>query len=416
MIEIGIDFGTTKTMAAWVNHTKGLMEVINLGGEHRYIPSTAFLREDGQFVFGDEADEHATDAPDRYVRGFKMKLGSAAPALMCFPEGQPCRYTAKQLTAAFLKHVKQLCEQRACLGTVDSAVITRPVNFSPAQMEDLRLAAEEAGFRKVTFITEPEAAGYAFCRLCPENAFQNKALIVDWGGGTLDMALVERSGDKVCANRQRVAGENEMGGEWFDDYLWQYVASGFKSKGVDLEKLSPAESHAAHVQVRKTKEALSSRQSKEIRFSTASGATPPLTVGRADFESRIQQDVQRAADLACGLLHDTGSASKPEMLLLVGGTSLIPLVHGMMESQTKLPVRSWQYTRESVAIGAALWNHLPANPAPVNTSANKPPRATAQTGKPIPGSQKASGRDGCIACITVLFIICMMILLILFML
>ena len=359
MATLGIDFGTTKTMAAWVNPKTGHQEVINLGEEHNYIPTTVFLDRGGSMYFGDEADDLAADAPDRYARGFKMKLGSGGPALMCFQDGRPCTYTARQLTAAFLRHVRKLCEERACFGSVDAAVITRPVNFSPAQVEDLRLAAEEAGFREVTFITEPEAAGYAFCRLSPESAFHGNALIVDWGGGTLDMSIVERAGDKVKTDRTRVSGENMMGGEMFDAYLWQYVISCLSGKGTDLNIQPAAVIHQAQVQVRKAKESLSKRDSKDLRFATSSGSTPPVPVRRADFESLIGQDVQKAAGMARQLVQQTKQAGcKPEMLLLVGGTSLIPLVRSQMESQTGLPARQWQYTREAVAIGAALWQNM----------------------------------------------------------
>lgn len=356
MTTIGIDFGTSKTMAAWVNPKTGHHEVINLGDEHNYIPTTVFIGGDGNMFFGDEADDLAVEAPDRYARGFKAKLGSDAPALLCFSGGKPSTYTARQLTAAYLRHVRQLCEARACFGTVDAAVITRPVDFSPAQVEELRMAAEEAGFREISLVTEPEAAGYAFCLLSPENAFQGSALIVDWGGGTLDMSIVERSGDKVKTDRTRVSGENTLGGEQFDTYLWQHVTTILSGKGTDINAQPKDVIHQAQVQVRKAKEALSKRESKELRLSTPSGATPPVTVRREDFEALIGKDIQRAAGMARQLVQQTRQGGgNPEMLLLVGGTSLIPLVRSQMESQTGLPTHQWQYTREAVAIGAAMW-------------------------------------------------------------
>lgn len=357
MTTLGIDFGTTKTMAAWVNSKTGHHEVINLGDEHNYIPTTVFLPKNGHMVFGAEADDLAAEAPERYARGFKMKLGSNSPALFCFSDGKPCSFTARQLTAAFLRHVRDLCEERACFGSVDSAVITRPVDFTPAQVEDLRQAAEEAGFREVNFVTEPEAAGYAFCRLSPDQAFRHSALVVDWGGGTLDMAMVERSGDRVKTDRARTIGENMMGGEMFDTYLWQYVSSFLREQGTDLATQPPAVIQSAKVQVRKTKETLSKREGKDLRLTTANGAAPPLSVRRTDFEALICQDVRKAADTALKLIHAQQSAAKPEMLLLVGGTSLIPMVRREMETLTGLPARQWQYTREAVAIGAALWRY-----------------------------------------------------------
>lgn len=379
MTTLGIDFGTTKTMAAWVNPKTGHHEVINLGDEHNYIPTTVFLPKNGCMVFGAEADDLAIEAPERYARGFKMKLGSNSPALFYFCDGKPSSYTARQLTAAFLRHVRGLCEERACFGSVDSAVITRPVDFTPAQVEDLRQAAEEAGFREVTFVTEPEAAGYAFCRLSPDQAFRHSALVVDWGGGTLDMAMVERTSDRVKTDRARTVGENMMGGEMFDAYLWQYVSSFLRDKGTDLATQPSAVIQTAKVQVRKTKETLSKREGKELRLTTANGAAPPLTVRRADFESLICQDVRKAADTALKLIQAQQSAAKPEMLLLVGGTSLIPMVRHEMERLTGLPARQWQYTREAVAIGAALWKHQDTSSASESTVDTAIPKQASDT-------------------------------------
>ena len=284
-----------------------------------------------------------------------MKLGSSSPALFFFKNGKSCIYTALQLTSAFLRHVKRLCEERACFSSVNSAVITRPVDFSPAQLSELRMAAEQAGFSEVAFVTEPEAAGYAFCALSPEQAFRHSALIVDWGGGTLDMAIVTRTGDKVKTDGEKTAGKNMMGGEMFDAYLWQYVTSAYAPHGINPEAQSPSVRYAARTLVRKTKESLSKRDMKEIRLTTDRGAAPALPVSRAAFEALIQHDVRKAVDAVLRLIRTSGD-HKPEMLLLVGGTSLIPLVRREMESGTGLPARQWQYVREAVALGAALWN------------------------------------------------------------
>ncbi|MCQ2371398.1 MAG: Hsp70 family protein [Akkermansia sp.] len=154
-ISIGIYFGTTKAMVAWVNPKTSLPETVWLGGEHS---STVYVGENGEFFFGEAAEKAAAQHPERYCCDFKDKLGSSQPALMVYKDGKFCTYSARQLTAAFLRHIRERCEREVLIQAVDSAVITRPVEFSPAQVEDLRLAAEEAGFREVTFIVEQEAA------------------------------------------------------------------------------------------------------------------------------------------------------------------------------------------------------------------------------------------------------------------
>lgn len=365
---LGIDFGTTKTMAAWVNPKTGHHEVINLGEEHNYIPTTVYVEDDERLLFGEAADDSAVMQPDRYCRGFKMKLGTGAPALMVFNAGKPQTYTARRLTALFLKHVKELCERKAVFETVDSVVITRPVNFSPAQEEELREAAEEAGFTDICFITEPEAAGFAFCALSPEVAFSNKALIVDWGGGTLDMAVVERSGEKVKLSGEHTAGDNNMGGEAYDSFLWDYACAAVPS----LLGESRAGQYAAQAQLRKTKEVLSKRENRRVQFSLSSGVQE-LNVKRADFENLIKETVGKAALQAKKLLDNSSRQEiAPEMLLLVGGTSRIPLIQRQMATDTGLPAREWQFAREAVAIGAALWQNQESKPDAEAAKADDP--------------------------------------------
>ena len=349
---IGIDFGTTKTLVSHINPQTGVAETIRLGRGCDYVPSSVYVEANGHFLFGDDADDLVEDETGVYLRGFKMKLGSSTPLHMCMGGSGMRMLTAKDLVYEYLRYIKHLVEEKAFMGeSVTKAVITRPVNFTPAQSEELKHAAQAAGFSNVEFTSEPEAAGLAFCRLQSAHAFKGNALVVDWGGGTLDFALVSRKGDTVSTHRSHTDGDTTMGGEVFDERLWMYVNMEMKKQGVSLNPV------AMLPKVRSGKEQLSARDSINLRLSHPQGVTT-LPLARNVFNCMIASDVDKAVEKAKTLLKNIPAALKPEMLLLVGGSSQIPLIKEKLEKACALPAKYWANSREAVALGAALWGKV----------------------------------------------------------
>jgi len=361
---IGIDFGTSKTLVSHINPQTGHPETIRLGRGGDLIPTTIFIDSDGRFSFGDDADDMIEDISGTYLRGFKMQLGSDTPVHMYLaPNGDFRQLTAKDLVGEYLLYIRQQVKKLVYQGEpVTRATITRPVNFSPAQCQELQQAALAAGFEHVEFTTEPEAAGLAYCRLNAAHAFARNALVVDWGGGTLDFALVTRSHDSVRTHGHLTDGDMEMGGEKFDEILWNYAVESLKSHGVTT--LNPV---SQLPRVRRSKELLSSRQEVALRLSHENGACPPLELSRETFNSMIAAYIDKAAQKLHGLLSRIPAEHQPEMLLLVGGSSQIPLIKETLEEACGLPAYMWHYSREAVALGAALWNHVEQKPAAPKT-------------------------------------------------
>lgn len=353
-LSIGIDFGTYKTLVSHVNPQTGHAETLRLGRGNDYLPTTIFVDKDGNVNFADEADDLLEGTDGCYLRGFKMNLGSPTPLHVYLKGGQPRMLTAKELVKDYLHYIRTQVEELVYHGQpITTATITRPVKFSPAQCEELRQAALEAGFNSVTFTTEPEAAGLAFCRLNAAQAFKRSALIVDWGGGTLDFALVTRSKDSISTHSNLTDGET-TGGENFDEKLWTLAEQTVKNQGVT--RLNPI---TQLPRVRRAKEQLSSREQVTLRLSYEGGTCPPLPLTRTNFNNLIAEDINRAAEKVKGLLARIPTEHKPEMLLLVGGSSRIPLIKEKLEAACELPAYSWHYSREAVAIGAALWGSAP---------------------------------------------------------
>jgi actin-like ATPase involved in cell morphogenesis len=349
---IGIDFGTSKTLVTWINPDNGHPTAIRLGRGRDEIPTTVYLCEDGTLLFGDDADDNAQFDFSSYARGFKLSLGSTMPLLI----GAGKSYSGRQLTRAFLKHIRERCEKEAVMETITSAVITVPAIFSPAQRDDLLGAAKGAGFSKVELLSEPIAAGMAFCGLSPRDAFEGSILVVDWGGGTLDLAIVSRGKDGRFETVQGlVDGSSGIGGEALDEAMWKLVAELLaEDVGIDLAS-EPIERRGIQLTtIRQAKEMLSTRDEHRVALITTQGPKG-IVVSRSQFNSAIMNHVEQGAAKAFAVIDAARQRShKPLFVLLVGGTCKVPLVHQAIQSSTKMDCRVWQYSREAVAFGAAL--------------------------------------------------------------
>ncbi|MBR7108510.1 MAG: Hsp70 family protein, partial [Akkermansia sp.] len=365
MHTIGIDFGTTKTLVSRIIAHTGRAETVRLGQGADHIPTSLFIRPDGSMLFGNDAEDLIAEPSGVYLRGFKMKLGSSIPVhAQTTPDGKYVPYMASTLVTRYLAYIRQRVQDTVYAGEpVTRAIITRPVDFSPARLAELHKAALDAGFREVELTTEPEAAGLAFCRLNDAQAFRHSALIVDWGGGTLDVALVTREGNRILTHPKLTAGDTTIGGENFDHLLWQYAQTQLRQQG--MSNINPLPMLPV---IRKNKEKLSAADCATLRLSHEHGTCPPIEISRTRFNSLIQASVDRAAFLIRNLLEQIPPADKPEILLLVGGSCSIPLIKQTLEETCQLPAIYWHLSREAVSLGAALWDSTPTTP-PATTAA-----------------------------------------------
>lgn len=379
-ITLAIDFGTTKTLIAYADE-RGEPRILKMGRNADLIPTTAYLQEDGSLLFGDDADDMAEMNASCYCRAFKMKLGSTAPVLG--------HYTAQDLVREFLSHLVRRVKDDATLYKmkISGAVLTCPVNFSAAQKKQLTDAALASGLSEVKLITEPEAAGFAFCHFSGAQAFKNNALVVDWGGGTLDVALVSRSGEKINAQKRAAFGNNSMGGEVFDDRLSELVME--QLEGKTLPEHMSWQRFAQGV--RNLKMVLSSAETGAFHQVT-SGGLLSAQVKRADFEKSIHSDVSAAADAVKNLLSGLPESLQPEMLVLVGGTALIPCIRKELERVTGLPARTWNKARAAVVMGAALTTRPPEKAKAPEAPVKRPPTPT-PTPYPPPPAQPVKPKE-----------------------
>lgn len=342
---IGIDFGTTKTMVSFFNPATGRAELVRLGRDRDSIPTTIHQDESGEIVFGEDADDQMVEDPEGYCRAFKLHLGENDPVLPRMGA------TAEALTKGFLLHIKEECEQNVFHGKrVDTATITVPVSFSPSRKAALKRAAEAAGFSTISFLPEPEAAGTAFLRDNPSDVF-SRALVFDWGGGTLDIAIISRDEDgTIHADRHCAEGRDDVGGEEMDRMLLlagdEYWQQNFGASLVEAEENEPKLLREAE----KLKIGLSRKDIVTFRRGTRK-----LDVSRDQFRQIIGEMLDSAIELVKSALAKNREKGNPDpdAILLIGGTCQIPVVRETMEKNfPNLRVLSWHHSHEAVALGA----------------------------------------------------------------
>jgi len=307
-------------------------------------------------------------AGDNYATCFKMKLG--IPGTACIMRGKPA--TARDLTRDFLAYVREYIEQTVVYASINSIILTVPAIFGPAQRKDLKDAAKDAGFTKVELLDEPVAAAIGYCNRCPEQWDGQRLLVVDWGGGTLDIALVERrAGGELRVQVDFVSGLCDIGGEILDDDLWALVSKRLATAGHGpLEDQAPENLGKYKRDLRLAKEQLSAKEHHALQLIVAGGRHLKIELSRTDFEGIIAPRLEQAAAMVKEIhARSLKEGCEPDFILLVGGTCRIPAVKKIIEQATGVPCKYFDYGREAVALGAAVkahreWgNHTPGSPA-----------------------------------------------------
>ncbi len=343
---IGIDLGTTNSCVAFLE-----------GGEPVVIPNSEGMRttpsvvafKDGERMVGNIAKRQAITNPDRTISSIKRDMGSSRKVHI---EGKD--YTPQEISAMILQKLKTDAE--AYLGeTVTQAVITVPAYFTDSQRQATKDAGRIAGLEVLRIINEPTAAALAY-GMDKEN--NQKILVYDLGGGTFDVSILE-IGDGVF-QVLATAGNNRLGGDDFDQRIMDYIADDFKkNNGIDLRQDKMALQRLKD-SAEKAKIDLSgvAQTTINLPFITMDKSGPKhldVTITRAKFNELINDYVEQTKTLVQKCLSDAGlPASQIDKVILVGGSSRIPMVQEMVKKITGKDPFKGINPDECVAIGAAI--------------------------------------------------------------
>jgi molecular chaperone DnaK len=350
---VGIDLGTSNSAAAVLVGGKPTIiqaaEGTSVGG--KAFPSYVAFTKDGQLLVGEPARRQTVTNPEGTVIAAKRKMGTDFKFKVYGKE-----YTPQQISAFILQKIKRDAE--AYLGeTVDKAVITVPAYFNDNQRQATKDAGEIAGLQVVRIINEPTAASLAY-GLDKANK-DLKILVFDFGGGTLDVTIMEMGGGVFQV--KSTSGDTQLGGTDMDNTLVEYILQEFKNQS----SLDVRNDKAALMRVReaaeKAKIELSNVITTEINlpFLAYEPSSGPknlvLQLPRSKLEDLLRPIVERCRSPMMQALQDAKlNPADIDKIILIGGPTRMPIVRQLVANVMGKEPEGGIDPMEAVALGAAV--------------------------------------------------------------
>ncbi len=347
--QLGIDLGTTYTAAAV--YRDGRATICSLGGRAASIPSVVLLREDGEVLTGEAAVRRAITEPERVAREFKRRLGDSTPIIV---GGTP--YSAEALSARLLRSVVDQVTEREGSPPA-SIVLCHPANWGQFKIDLLQQAVRLAGLdpSTVSFLTEPEAAAISYA--AQERVDPGEVVAVyDLGGGTFDAAVLRRtpSGFEIIGAPE---GIERLGGIDFDAAVFAHVSRSLDGAIQQLDQddvTAVAGVSRLRADCVEAKEALSSDTDATIPVLLPNVQTD-VRITRREFESIIRPSLVDSIEAMRRALRSAGvEPADVSRVLLVGGSSRVPLIAQLVSSELGRPVAVDAHPKHAIALGAAF--------------------------------------------------------------
>jgi len=368
---VGIDLGTTNSVVAVMEGSKPLV-IANSEG-NRTTPSVVGFNKDGELLVGQMARRQSVLNPQNTYYGVKRFLGRRYAELN--PESKQVPYTIRrteedaikircprlrqefapeEISAKIIRRLADEAERY--LGEeVTGAVITVPAYFNDSQRQATRDAGRIAGLEVLRIINEPTAAALAYGL---EQKGSSSILVFDLGGGTFDVSILE-VGDGIFEVKS-TSGDTQLGGNDFDRKIVDWLAEKFlEDEGIDLRKDRQSLQRLTEA-AEKAKIELSGVTTTEINlpFITATEDGPKhleTQLDRATFESLSGELISRLRRPIKRALQDAGiSPVQIREVVLVGGSTRIPIVQGLVRSFIDREPNQNVNPDEVVAVGAAI--------------------------------------------------------------
>jgi chaperone protein dnaK len=367
---IGIDLGTTNSAVAFMEG--GQAKIIPNAEGGNTTPSVVALKKDGETIVGMPARRQAVTNPLKTIYSAKRFIGrkfsevkneiknvpfnvveGVDGAAMIEWDGKPVR--PEEISAKVLEKLKADAEKY--LGQkVTEAVITVPAYFNDSERQATINAGKIAGLDVKRIVNEPTAAALAYG--ADKNKDQ-KIAVYDFGGGTFDISILE-IGSEGTFEVLATNGDTKLGGDDFDQAIFEYVMSEFKKEtGIDLMNDAMAVQRVRSAS-EKAKIELSASTQTEINepFIAMNDGVPSnlnITLTRAKFEELIAPLVERSIEPCKKVLKDAGlQASQIHEVILVGGSTRVPLVKQKVEQFFGKKPNESVHPDEAVALGAAI--------------------------------------------------------------
>ena len=333
MTILGVDLGTTNSLAVVYKEGKPVL-IPNAYGE--YVTPSAVSILDGKIVVGKLAKERLITHPECSASLFKRNMGTDVTYTLDKKE-----YDSATLSSFILK---QLIEdaQNYLHESIDEVVISVPAYFNARQRQDTKRIGELLGIKVERLINEPSAAAIA-CHMDDE---YETFVVFDFGGGTLDVSVVDCFENVISINA--ISGNNHLGGTDFDRAMAEYFC--FKN-GLNYNILDLSFQQSI----------LRACEKAKIKLSTQSVAEVSLVHLNKNYNCIFDENVlfntthsllESCKNVIGKAVKDSGfSASELDSLILVGGSSKMPVLQHYLSDALNIPVLKEENMDSLVALG-----------------------------------------------------------------
>lgn len=366
---IGIDLGTTNSCVAVLEGGDPIV-IANTEGSRTTPSVVAFTQKEDRLV-GQSAKNQAITNPNNTVRSVKRFMGrryhEVSEEITMVPysveEGpnkdvriavNQGKFSPPEISARILQKMKQSAEDYLGQPVIE-AVITVPAYFNDAQRQATKDAGRIAGLEVKRIVNEPTAAALAYGLDKKKN---EKIAVYDLGGGTFDITILEL-GDGVFEVKS-TNGDTHLGGDDLDQRIIEWLIQEYKKEqGIDLSQDKMALQRLKE-ESEKAKKELSGAQSTDLNlpFITADNTGPKhlhMNLTRSKLEQLIGDLVERTRIPCENALKDSGlSASDINEVILVGGSTRMPLVQSLVKEIFQKDPHRGVNPDEVVAMGAAI--------------------------------------------------------------
>lgn len=350
---IGIDLGTSNSAAAVMEGGRPVIIPSAEGAgvaSGKAFPSYVAFTKDGQRLVGEPARRQAAINAEGTIQAAKRKMGTDFKFKAYGKD-----YTPQQISAFILQKIK--ADSEAYLGDkVEEVVITCPAYFNDNQRQATKDAGEIAGLKVLRIINEPTAACLAYGLEKADK--EQKILVFDLGGGTLDVTIMEMASGVFHV--QSTSGDTQLGGTDMDKVILEYIVGQFKREtGIDLMSDKMAVQRVREG-AEKAKIELSSTVSTDINlpFITADATGPKhltMTITRAKLEDLVRPIIDRCQHPIEQALNDAKlTAKEVDRIIMVGGPTRMPIVQKFLEDYVGKKIERGVDPMECVALGAAI--------------------------------------------------------------
>ncbi|MBT2585524.1 Hsp70 family protein [Arthrobacter sp. ISL-95] len=349
---LAIDVGTSFTAAALVKAHQGpapAPEILSLGLHGSAVPSVLFYADDSRVLVGEAAERRGLDDPQRMVREFKRRIGDSVPLSVGASWLAP-----EDVYATMARWVVDKAEERE--GSSPSSIImTHPAAWGQHRTSLVLAALNMEGLQDITLISEPEAAALHYAS---QTRVEDGSIIAvyDLGGGTFDTAVLRKAGAGNFELLGRPDGIETLGGADFDAAVLRHVM-GHLGDVPPMDPSSP-ETLAALSRLRRecreAKEALSLDSEASVAVSLP-GTQLSVRLVRSEFEAMIEAPVRDTVDALERSLRSVNLEARDlSAVLLIGGSSRIPLVAELISVELDRPIAVDADPKSSICLGAAV--------------------------------------------------------------